>query len=102
MSRVGRSRDLPIIAIALPSQIVMMCREHNGFPLDAHLSTRFLCALWMTCLDASSVPVGVREESRYPKARHEQSPFTLVKLFSWTRQPRLGACYYRILTLLVR
>jgi hypothetical protein len=28
------------------------------------LSTGFLCALWMSCLDASSVPVGIREESR--------------------------------------
>ena len=28
------------------------------------LSTGFLFALWMSCLDASSVPVGVREESR--------------------------------------
>jgi hypothetical protein len=28
------------------------------------LSTGFLYALWMSCLDASSVPVGVREESR--------------------------------------
>jgi hypothetical protein len=28
------------------------------------LSTEFLFALWMSCLDASSVPVGVREESR--------------------------------------
>jgi hypothetical protein len=26
------------------------------------LSTGFLFALWMSCLDASSVPVGVREE----------------------------------------
>ena len=28
------------------------------------LSTEFLLALWMICLVASSVPVGVREESR--------------------------------------
>jgi hypothetical protein len=28
------------------------------------LSTGFLFALWMSCLGASSVPVGVREESR--------------------------------------
>jgi hypothetical protein len=28
------------------------------------LSTGFVFALWMSCLDASSVPVGVREESR--------------------------------------
>ena len=28
------------------------------------LSTVFLFALWMSCLEASSVPVGVREESR--------------------------------------
>ncbi len=28
------------------------------------LSTGFLFALWMSCLEASSVPVGVREESR--------------------------------------
>jgi hypothetical protein len=28
------------------------------------LSTGFLFALWMSCLDASSVPVGVREENR--------------------------------------
>lgn len=28
------------------------------------LSTGFLYALWMSCLGASSVPVGVREESR--------------------------------------
>jgi len=27
------------------------------------LSTGFLFALWMSCLEASSVPVGVREES---------------------------------------
>lgn len=28
------------------------------------LSTEFLFALWMSCLHTSSVPVGVREESR--------------------------------------
>jgi hypothetical protein len=28
------------------------------------LSTGFVFALWMSCLEASSVPVGVREESR--------------------------------------
>jgi hypothetical protein len=28
------------------------------------LSTGFVFALWMSCLGASSVPVGVREESR--------------------------------------
>src|SRR6202043_2940836 len=32
--------------------------------LASLLSTGFLFALWMSCLDASSVPVGVREESR--------------------------------------
>jgi hypothetical protein len=32
--------------------------------LGSLLSTGFLFALWMSCLDASSVPVGVREESR--------------------------------------
>ncbi len=32
--------------------------------LASLLSTGFLFALWMSCLDASSLPVGVREESR--------------------------------------
>jgi hypothetical protein len=60
-SRLSMSRSLV-------SRFVLCFFLHRAFALvvalASLLSTVFLFALWMSCLEASSVPVGVREESR--------------------------------------
>jgi hypothetical protein len=53
---------------SLVSSVVLCFFLHRAFALllflVSLLSTGFLFVLWMICLEASSVPVGVREESR--------------------------------------
>jgi len=53
---------------SLVSRVVLCLFLHRAFALllllVSLLSTGFLCALWMSCLEASSMPVEVREESR--------------------------------------